>query len=154
MAGSASRDMAATDDAVRSVRKTSTMMIESLATLEDALRSSWGADTCDPVDLADWHPGNPARGQCGVTVLVVNDLLGGDLVMAEVSNADGTRQGVHYWNRIGLLDIDLTREQFTSDEHIGTGALLPRPPHAPTRCLDEYELLRTRVLAALRSSVP
>ena len=128
------------------------MMIDSFATLQDALRSSWGPDTCYPVDLADWHPGNPARGQCGVTVLVVNDLLGGDLVMADVSYADGTRQGVHYWNRIGLLDVDLTRGQFTSDEHVGAGTVLPRPTHAPTRCREEYELLRTRVLAALGSS--
>lgn len=96
-------------------------------------------------------PGNPARGQCGLTALVVNDLLGGDLVMAEVSYADGTRQGVHYWNRIGLLEVDVTREQFTNDEHVGLGTVLPRPPHAPTRCLQEYQLLRTRVLAALGS---
>jgi hypothetical protein len=129
------------------------MMVDSFATLEDALRKSWGRDTCDPVDLADWHAGNPARGQCGVTVLVVNDLLGGDLVLAEVSYADGRKQGVHYWNRIGLLDIDLTRGQFTSDEHIGAGTVLPRPSHAPTRCREEYELLRSRVLAALGSSV-
>ena len=46
-------------------------MIESLATLQDAISSAWGADTCDPRDLADWHPGNPARGQCGVTALVI-----------------------------------------------------------------------------------
>jgi hypothetical protein len=143
--------MPAADDAVGWVRKTSTMMIDSFSMLQDAMRNSWGPDTCDPVDLADWHPGNPARGQCGVTVLVVNDLLGGDLVMADVTNADGTRQGIHYWNRIGLLDIDLTRNQFTSDEHIGTGTVLPRPKDAPTRCLEEYELLRTRVLAALGS---
>jgi len=127
------------------------MLIDSFATLQDALRSSWGPDTCDPVDVADWHAGNPARGQCGVTVLVVNDLLGGDLLMAEVFYTDGTRQGVHYWNRIGLLDVDLTRGQFTSGEHVGTGTVLPRPPHPPTRCLEEYELLRTRVLAALGS---
>jgi hypothetical protein len=82
------------DDAVQWLRKTSTMMIDSFATLAGALRSSWGPETCDPVDLADWHPGNPTRGQCGVTVLVVNDLLGGDLVMAEVSYVDGTKQGV------------------------------------------------------------
>jgi hypothetical protein len=130
------------------------MMIDSFAALEDALRKSWGLDTCDPVDRADWHSGNPARGQCGVTALVVNDLLGGDLVMAEVSYADGKRQGVHYWNRIGQLDVDLTRGQFTDDEHVGVGKVMPRPPRAPTRCLHEYETLRARVLAALGTAAP
>lgn len=127
------------------------MLIDSFATLQDALHSSWGPDTCDPVDLADWHPGNPARGQCGVTALVVHDLLGGDLMMAEVSYADGTRQGVHYWNRIGVLEVDLTREQFSSDERVGVGRVLPRPLDAPTRFPEEYQLLRTRVIAALES---
>jgi hypothetical protein len=131
--------------------KTSTMFIDSFATLQDALRSSWGPDTCDPVDLADWHPGNPARGQCGVTALVVHDLLGGDLMMAEVSYAVGTRQGVHYWNRIGVLEVDLTRQQFSGDEHVGIGTVLPRPEGAPTRCPEEYQLLRARVMAALGS---
>lgn len=37
----------------------------TLAEVEHAVRVSWGADTCDAADRADWHPGNPARGQCG-----------------------------------------------------------------------------------------
>jgi hypothetical protein len=37
---------------------------------DDLRRAGCGADTCEPTDRADWHPGNPARGQsgqCGVT---------------------------------------------------------------------------------------
>src|SRR3954468_204190 len=91
----------------------------SLDALEAAIRAAWSAASCDPVDLPDWSPANPARGQCGVTALVVQDLLGGELLIADVHRADGTRQGVHYWNRFaGGVEVDLTREQFTQGEVI------------------------------------
>lgn len=48
------------------------------ADLERAIRASWSERTCDPVDLPDWSPENAARGQCGVTALVVQDLMGGE----------------------------------------------------------------------------
>nr|WP_181786825.1 hypothetical protein [Streptomyces phytophilus] len=54
-----------------------------LTDIERALRSSWGADTCTPEFRARWSPGNPARDQCGVTAMVVNDLLGGELLREE-----------------------------------------------------------------------
>src|SRR3954466_12847991 len=87
--------------------------------IEGAIRASWSRESCDPVDLADWSRENAARGQCGVTALVVQDLLGGELMLAEVHHANGRRQGVHYWNRIGGVEIDLTREQFRDGEVIG-----------------------------------
>jgi hypothetical protein len=34
-----------------------------------------------------------------VTALVVQDLLGGELLVAEVHHANGSHQGVRYWNR-------------------------------------------------------
>jgi hypothetical protein len=121
----------------------------TLTDLEQAVRTSWGADTCDPVDRADWHPGNPARGQCGVTALVLNDLLGGDLVLGEVHVA-GERTGIHYWNRFGTdLEVDLTRDQFRPDESVVGGQVVARPDGPPRRCREEYELMRARVLARL-----
>ena len=124
-------------------------MINSLATLQDAVSSAWGPDTCDPRDLADWHQGNPARGQCGVTALVIQDLLGGDLIIGEVRYTDGTKQGVHYWNRVGLLELDLTRQQFAHDEHVGPGTVVQRPPGPPNFHPEGYEVLRSRTLSAL-----
>jgi hypothetical protein len=75
----------------------------------------WGSD----VDVADWTPDNPARGQCGATTLVLHDLLGGEIADAEVS--DGERvPGRHSWLRTpGGLEIDLTREQFRPTEIVG-----------------------------------
>ncbi|MFL6126637.1 hypothetical protein [Actinophytocola sp.] len=121
----------------------------TLTDLERAVRASWSADTCDPVDRPDWHPDNPARGQCGVTALVLHDLFGGDLVLGEV-HVGGERTGVHYWNRFGAgLEVDLTREQFRPDEAVVGGQVVHRPAGPPRRCREEYELMRVRVLARL-----
>ncbi len=122
----------------------------TLPQIQAALRHSWGPDTCDPVDLDDWRPDNPARGQCGVTALVIADLLGGDLLVGKVFTRDGTLQGYHWWNRLpDGTELDLTREQFRDGETITAGTFVPRPNRSPTRCREQYELLRRRVLSYL-----
>ncbi|MEV6636140.1 hypothetical protein AB0M54_35860 [Actinoplanes sp. NPDC051470] len=128
--------------------------MHDIDSLRPILRAAWGADTCDPHDRPDWHPGNPARGQCGVTALVIQDLLGGDLILGEVY-AGGVRTGYHYWNRLpGGREVDLTAGQFRPDEVVTGGAVQQRDPGAPVRrCRAEYELLSSRVLAHRRDSV-
>jgi len=49
---------------------------------------------------------NPARGQCNVTSLVVNDILGGEILKTN------TPEGWHYYNRIENERYDLTKSQF------------------------------------------
>jgi hypothetical protein len=120
----------------------------TLSDIELAVRAAWSEDTCDPVDLNDWHAGNPSRGQCGVTALVLNDLLGGELVLGEV-HVDGRRIGFHYWNRFGGVEVDLTRAQFRPDETVTGGRVVERSPGAPRRCREQYEALRRKVLARL-----
>jgi hypothetical protein len=118
--------------------------------LEAAVRAAWALDTCDPVDADDWSDANPSRGQCGSTALVIHDLLGGELLIAEVLRGDGSRQGVHYWNFLpDGTALDLTREQFADDEAIQEPRVLPRPPGRPRRCAEQYLTLRSRVFVAL-----
>jgi hypothetical protein len=108
-------------------------------------RQAWGRDTCDPHDLAEWTAGNPARGQCGVTALITQELLGGDLVLGEVF-VDGAKVGHHYWNRLpGGREIDFTADQFRPDEVVTGGQIQERPPGPPRRCREQYEILRARV---------
>ncbi|MFC7217224.1 hypothetical protein ACFQLX_03410 [Streptomyces polyrhachis] len=119
----------------------------TLTDLERALRASWAADTCSPDDLerAGWSPDNPAWGQCHVTALVVNDLLGGDLVLGEV-HLDGEQHGYHWWNRLpGGMEVDLTREQFRRGQTVTAARVVTRPPGRLPRRWDEYQLLRHRV---------
>lgn len=121
-----------------------------LEVLRPILEANWGADTCDPHDVQDWRPDNPARGQCGTTALVIQDLLGGELILGEVFAQD-TKIGHHYWNRLpDGRHVDLTADQFRPEEVVGGGQVQQRPPGAPRRCREQYEILRQRVLADLR----
>ena len=67
--------------------------------------------------------------------------------MAEVTNADGSRNGVHYWNRLpDGAEVDLTREQFRAGEMIGSAGEMDRPPDVRRgRLPGNYHLLRARL---------
>ena len=118
--------------------------------LEAAVRAAWALDTCDPVNADDWSAANPSCGQCGTTALTIHDLLGGELLIAEVLRTDGSRQGVHYWNLLpDGTEIDLTREQFASNEVIQQPRILPRPAGLPKRGAEQYLTMKHRVLNAL-----
>lgn len=104
------------------------MDLRSFADIEHVIRSSWSEETCDPLALPGWSPETPARGQCVVTALIVQEFLGGDLLLAAVRNDDGSRQGLHYWNRLpDGTELDLTREQFAESETIQAPYVVPRP---------------------------
>ncbi|MER5891871.1 hypothetical protein [Streptomyces sp. NPDC001876] len=123
-----------------------------LADIEAAIRSSWDADTTTPEHRPRWDPDNPARDQCGVTALVVNDLLGGELIRGEVM-VGGEQADFHWWNRLGLgIEIDLTREQFGPHEVVTGGTVIDRPAEI-VRLREEYETLRGRVLERLRGRI-
>jgi hypothetical protein len=126
------------------------MTFLTLAGIEQAVRSSWGADTYPSDAQTQWDPRNPARGQCGVTALVLSDILGGELMRGEV-HVNGERTDFHWWNRLpGGLEIDLTREQFAPEETVTEGTPITRPPGTEIKRLRaEFELLRQRVLDAL-----
>ncbi|AQX54789.1 hypothetical protein BC359_11055 [Priestia flexa] len=53
-----------------------------------------------------WTKENPAKGQCGVTSLVIHDLFGGDIVKTPAA------EGWHFYNRINDEYYDLTASQF------------------------------------------
>ncbi|MFF4245911.1 hypothetical protein ACFYY2_15740 [Streptomyces sp. NPDC001822] len=119
-----------------------------LTDIEAAVRAGWGADTTTPEHRPRWSEANPARDQCGVTALVLHDLLGGELIRGEVG-VDGERVDFHWWNRLGRgVEIDLTREQFEAHEIVSGGVVIERPAEI-VRLREEYELLRDRVLERL-----
>jgi uncharacterized protein (DUF952 family) len=131
------------------------VLFRSLTEIERVIRASWSRETCDPVDFAVWSPENPSRGQCAVTALVVQDLCGGELLLAEVHFRDGSRQGLHYWNRLGGgVELDLTRAQFAPDEAVQA----PEPVERPTdlsrgRLYPQYQALSRVVRAGLGGEI-
>ncbi len=133
----------------------STSSVPTLDEVTAAVRAAWCRETCDDGDLADWTPANPARGQCGVTALVLHDLFGGDLLLAEVLRPDGSRQGVHWWNRLpDGTEVDLTRGQFAPGEVVQEPRVVIRPPGLPRRGAAQYLALRDAVDAALGPAGP
>lgn len=121
----------------------------TLAQLEEAIRSSWSLDTADADN--DWTPENPSCGQCDITSLVVQDLLGGELLGADVYLA-GERVEAHMWNRLSSgIEIDLTREQFGRGEAIGEPvarqrtAAIADPSHPRYHRYEQYLVLSARV---------
>lgn len=71
--------------------------------IRSALKTAWSIETS-----SKWLPDNPALGQCGVTALVVQDLLGGDILKTRTGDA------WHFYNRIGGKRLDFTQAQFSS----------------------------------------
>jgi hypothetical protein len=126
--------------------------VYTLAQLEQAIRDSWGPDTVDPED--GWAPDNPGRGHCDVTSLVVQDLIGGELMAADVY-LDGERVAGHMWNRLPSgVEVDLTREQFRSGEVLADTVARQRPAtfepsHHHYHRYEQYLILAERVRTRL-----
>jgi hypothetical protein len=126
------------------------MAVLTLADVDRIIRSSLDGDTYPSDAKTPWNPDCPTRGQCGVVALVVNDLLGGELMRGEV-HVDGHRVDFHWWNRLhGGVEVDLTRDQFTAGETITDAVAIARPPNSEMKRLHvEYEVLRRRVFDVL-----
>ncbi|MEK3817544.1 hypothetical protein MKY20_00090 [Cytobacillus sp. FSL W8-0315] len=70
----------------------------------NALSKSWSLESS-----SKWSKYNPAKGQCGVTTLVVNDLLGGEIKKTKLPD------GWHFYNMINGRRQDFTASQFIED---------------------------------------
>lgn len=122
-------------------------MKHSLEDIEDAIRHSWGSDSCYERSL--WDAERPSRGQAATTALVLLDFLGGDLLEARVSR-DGLTIEHHYWVRLPSgVEVDLTRDQFGDDLAIGEPEVRPRPPRLKSAPKKKYRALLDRVHAHL-----
>ncbi|MFE9634376.1 alpha/beta fold hydrolase [Streptomyces sp. NPDC006463] len=123
----------------------------TLADVEAAIRAGWSAQTSEPAGITgiSWTAENPSWGQCDITAVVVQDILGGELVLGEVFH-EGRQEGYHWWNQLpGGIRIDLTREQFRRGETVTPGRVVKRPPGRLSRRWEEYQLLRRRVIDKL-----
>ncbi len=123
--------------------------MSTLSEIEAAIRASWSLDTAEEDD--GWTADNPSRGQCDVTSLVVHDIFGGELLVAQVLR-DGRPVEWHTWNRLpGGLEVDLTRDQFRNGEVIGEATTRPRlakiasPEHPRHHRYQAYLVLARRV---------
>ncbi|MDF9482900.1 hypothetical protein P5738_15270 [Bacillus cereus] len=70
----------------------------------EVLIKSWSIETS-----SKWTIENPAKGQCGVTALVVQDICGGKIIKTKIG-------GVwHFYNFIDGQRFDFTESQFNEN---------------------------------------
>lgn len=126
----------------------------SLDQLLAALRHAWTAET--GFAGTEWSTDNPARAQCVVSSLVVQDYLGGELIRFAVSG-DGINE-MHYCNELpGGTLLDTTRPQYQGAQVTFTPKPVELKGHATIRdkrladdeTRERYELLKSRVDAYL-----
>lgn len=70
--------------------------------LQDAIKNAWSIKSS-----SKWTIQNPAKGHCGVTALVVNDHLGGEIFKTRLP------EGWHFYNIIEHQRYDFTLSQFS-----------------------------------------
>jgi hypothetical protein len=122
-----------------------------LAQLEEALKASWGADTCSSAYAHLWKYESPAFGQCAVTAIVIQDFVGGKIVKDPAHD--------HYWN---LMDdgteVDLARMQFNvsvtlqAKENRTREYMLTHERSVKARTPERYLILLNRVRKHLASN--
>lgn len=128
-------------------------MSPTLEQLILALQRSWCAETS--YADSDWPADNPARGQCVVSSLVVQDYFGGELVRYAVKG-DGIDE-MHYCNMLeGGVLLDTTRSQYQTPMTFTFAPVeLKQYTSIREKRLDDdetrqrYELLQQRVAAYL-----
>ena len=81
--------------------KMNPLQIEKITTI---LVTSWSLESS-----TKWSSDNPAKGQCGVTALVVHDLFGGAIKKTKLAD------GWHFYNVIDGKRLDFTHSQFKED---------------------------------------
>jgi len=84
----------------------------SIKLLKEAIKASWCRETAYRTDQPYWSEQNKSRGQCTVTVMVINDFFGGNMLRGYSKKYNL----YHYWIIIEGKKYDLTFEQFIGDK--------------------------------------
>lgn len=117
-----------------------TYNLQQIDKLIIALTDSWSLESS-----SKWSIDNPAKGQCGVTALVANDILGGEIRKTKLP------EGWHFYNIINGKRYDFTASQF--DEEIKYMDIPSNREEAYTDTNDkQYKYLKDSVLNLLLKS--
>ena len=81
--------------------------VENIHQLYDALTHSWTRETCTSRLRHKWSDKDYTCGQCAITAFIVQDIFGGNIYEVPLENG-----GVHCFNIIDGLSVDLASEQF------------------------------------------
>ncbi len=112
--------------------------------VENAIKSSWDRKTCHPDWEENWSVENSSKGQCGVSVLILQDFFGGKIAF--------NRKLHHVWNIfLDGAEYDLTRNQFLNGTKIKKEGFISREDMfyndsaKKAKVKERYDLLKKRV---------
>ena len=108
--------------------------------MQETLFNSWSIHSSTL-----WTTDNPAAGHCGVTALVVNDILGGDIVKTRYGNI------WHFYNRINTEIFDFTKSQFNQPIEYKS-QISDRDEAFSDTNKEQYQYLKSHTRALLRMS--
>jgi hypothetical protein len=125
-----------------------------LKPLREALDEVFACDTA----FGDCHPDRPSAGHCFLASMMVQDMVGGEIVAGEVKNIP------HYWVRVNGIDVDITGDQFffpavqaKKGQLYAGGRVFDREPReditypSNTKVMKLYRKLRKRLLPVLHT---
>lgn len=115
--------------------------IENPDDLYSALLNCWTRETCTERLRNKYSDTNKTAGQCAITAFLVQDIFGGDIYELD------TGRGLHCYNVINGVAIDLTSEQFGEDAATLSYENNPIQPDREVRMKqtqkkERYELLK------------
>jgi len=125
--------------------------IETPDDLYEALNHAWTRETCTARLRNKFSESNKTAGQCAITAFLVQDIFGG-----EIREMD-TGRGLHCYNVIDGVAIDLTSEQFGEEASKLCYENNPLQPAreirmAETQKGERYELLKKNLQSYILES--
>lgn len=118
--------------------------------LEKTFEASWSKKTVHPNHMLNWSAKNKALGQCAVTVLLIQDIYGGDLMY--------DRKNDHFWNMLpDGSQQDFSRTQFQRERVLEGKKIKSREKvlyskgAKKARTLERYVRLKSEFLKKLSS---
>lgn len=106
---------------------------QNIQTFSNILFQSWSTNSS-----SNWTIDNPAKGQCSVTALVVQDYFGGEILKTKTS------EGWHFYNRVNEKQLDFTKSQFI-DDPVYYDILSNREEALSETTLDQYTYLKEKI---------
>lgn len=124
-------------------------MENTINQLVKAIRDSWSQFTSSVPN--EWTSQNPARGQCVVSALVLQDYAGGTLKKYR-THYKGQKEG-HYTNLLpGGVELDIARDQYPSDIKLQEAEIILKgydtlrdKLYSKANTKERYELLKKEV---------
>lgn len=99
-----------------------------------ACLAAWSEETCTARMRGDWSKENPTAGQCSITAFLVQEFFGGEIMGLPLE--DG---GMHCFNRIDGVIVDLACEQFGKDSVLNFEDGMTLTPEAALGSADKRE---------------